>query len=119
MLFVCLVLLTCAGQGGNMGISDAVKQEITQGLLERHGADKGVAIAASCRFFDFETCEEIDIRGQNVRCVWVLCMTRAVYSVAHLSSTSPPPHEPHTTRCNSWRTTTFSRCAQASADSSA
>ena len=67
MLFVCLVLLTCAGQRGIVGISDAVKREITQGLLERHGADKGVAIAASCRFYDFETCEGIKVAFQRVR----------------------------------------------------
>ena len=67
MLFVCLVLLTCAGQKGNMGISDAVKQEITQGLQEGHGADKGVSIAASCCFYDFETCEGIDVSNLNVR----------------------------------------------------
>ena len=64
VLFVCLVLLTCAGQGG---ISVAVKQEITQGLQEGHGSDKGVAIAASCRFFDFETCEEINLYHSGVR----------------------------------------------------
>ena len=67
MLFVCLVLLTCAGQRSNLGISDAVKREITQGLLEGHGADKGVAIAASCSFYDFETCEEITVSYSRVR----------------------------------------------------
>ncbi len=66
MLFVCLVLLTCAGQEGNLYISDAVKQEITQVLLEGHGADKGVSIAASCCFFDFETCEEIKVSYSGV-----------------------------------------------------
>ena len=67
MLFVCLVLLTCAGQKDNDDISDAVKREITQGLQEGHGSDKGVAIAASCRFYDFETCEEIKVAFQRVR----------------------------------------------------
>ncbi len=67
MLFVCLVLLTCAGQKGNEDISDAVKREITQGLQEGHGADKGVAIAALCRFYDFETCEEITVSKSRVR----------------------------------------------------
>ena len=67
MLFVCLVLLTCAGQEGNEGISDAVKREITQGLQEGHGSDKGVAIAASCRFYDFETCEGINVSRSSVR----------------------------------------------------
>ncbi len=62
-----LLLLTCVEQRGNKCISYAVQQEITQGLLERHGADKGVAVAASCRFFDFETCEEIDLRQSDVR----------------------------------------------------
>ena len=56
-----LLLLTCDEQYGNDDISDAVKREITQGLQERHGADKGVAIGASCLFFDFETCEKINL----------------------------------------------------------
>ena len=52
---------------GNESMSDAVKREITQGLQERHGADKGVAIGSSCRFYDFETCEDIDVLNSNVR----------------------------------------------------
>ena len=67
LLLVRLLLLTCVEQRGNKCISYAVQQEITQGLLERHGADKGVAVAASCRFFDFETCEKIGLRCSNVR----------------------------------------------------
>ena len=66
MLFVCLVLLTCAGQKGNEGISNAVRREITQGLQEGHGADKGVTIAALCCFYDFETCEEITVSKLRV-----------------------------------------------------
>ena len=54
-------------QGGNGDMSVAVKREITQGLQEGHGADKGVAIGASCLFFDFETCEKIYFRFSNVR----------------------------------------------------
>ena len=67
LLLVRLLLLTCDEQRGNDDMSDAVKREITQVLQEGHGADKGVAVAASCRFFDFETCEEIDLRRSNVR----------------------------------------------------
>ena len=67
LLLVRLLLLTCDEQYGNRDISDAVKREITQGLQERHGADKGVAIGASCLFFDFETCEEIGLYRENVR----------------------------------------------------
>jgi len=69
-----LVLLTCAGQNGNEVISDAVKREITQGLQERHGADKGVSIHqdASCRFYDFETCEEIKVSHSIVDMVRLL-----------------------------------------------
>ena len=67
LLLVRLLLLTCDEQGGNDDISDAVKREVTQGLQEGHGADKGVAIGASCRFFDFETCEKIDLDRSNVR----------------------------------------------------
>ena len=67
LLLVRLLLLTCDEQGGNDDMSDAVKREVTQGLQEGHGADKGVAIGAFCLFFDFETCEEIEIRRSNVR----------------------------------------------------
>ena len=67
LFLVRLLLLTCVEQGGNEDMSDAVKREITQGLQEGHGADKGIAVAASCRFFDFETCEEIKLIHSNVR----------------------------------------------------
>ena len=67
LLLVRLLLLTRVEQDGNAGMSDAVKREITQGLQEGHGADKGVAVAASCRFFDFETCEKIDLAYSYVR----------------------------------------------------
>jgi hypothetical protein len=53
--------------GYNDNISIAVKQEITQGLLERHGSDNGVTIGCSCCFYDFETCEEIKASRSIVR----------------------------------------------------
>ena len=56
-----MVVVTGGEQKDNRGISDAVKREITQGLVEGHGADKGVAVAGTCVFFDFETCEGIDL----------------------------------------------------------
>ena len=64
-----MLFLTGGEQGSNEGISEAVKREITQGLQERHGLDKGIAIAHTCAFFDFETCEEIDLKGKSVRCI--------------------------------------------------
>ena len=67
LLLVRLLLLTCDEQGGNDDMSFAVKREVTQGLQEGHGADKGVAIGAFCLFFDFETCEEIYLLSSNVR----------------------------------------------------
>ena len=67
LLLVRLLLLTCVEQARNEDMSDAVKREITQGLQEGHGADKGIAVAASCRFFDFETCELIVLIESNVR----------------------------------------------------
>ena len=69
LLLVRLLLLTRVEQHGNEDMSDAVKREITQGLQEGHGADKGVAITvpSSCLFFDFETCEEISLEFSNVR----------------------------------------------------
>ena len=62
-----IVVVTGGEQSGNEGISDAVKREITQGLVEGHGADKGSA--AACVFYDFETCEGIDLQHKNVRCM--------------------------------------------------
>ena len=69
LLLVRLLLLTCMEQYDNDNMSDAVKREITQGLQEGHGADKGVAITtvSRCRFFDFETCETIDLSKKKVR----------------------------------------------------
>jgi hypothetical protein len=67
LLLVRLLLLTCDEQYYNYDMSDAVKREVTQVLQEGHGADKGVAIGASCLFFDFETCETINLRVSNVR----------------------------------------------------
>ena len=64
---VVVVVVTGGEQSGNEGISDAVKREITQGLQEGHGADKGSA--AACVFYDFETCEGIDLRCKRVRCM--------------------------------------------------
>ena len=62
-----IVVVTGREQSGNKGISDAVKREITQGLVEGHGADKGSA--AACVFYDFETCEGINLQQKLVRCI--------------------------------------------------
>ncbi len=71
LFLVRLLLLTCVDQYGNKDMSEAVKREITQGLQEGHGADKGVAIyitaRSKCRFFECETCEAIDLDYTNVR----------------------------------------------------
>ena len=66
-----VVVVTGGEQSFNKGISDAVKREITQGLQEGHGADKGVAVAVAdtCVFFDFETCEGINLQSKSVRCM--------------------------------------------------
>ena len=61
-----LFVLTCTEQR-DTSIGDAVKREITQGLVEGHGADKGSATA--CVFYDFETCEGINLQGKHVRCM--------------------------------------------------
>ena len=63
-----LLFLTGGEQDGNKGMSEAVKREITQGLQEGHGLDKGIAIAGTCKFFDFET-EAIDLNNDGVRCI--------------------------------------------------
>ena len=68
MLFV----LTCTEQD-RTNIGDAVKREITQGLVERHGVDKGFAVKDMlCEFYHFETCKEIRLRGESVRCMCVV-----------------------------------------------
>ena len=64
---VVVVVVTGGEQSDNFRISDAVKREITQGLVEGNGADKGSA--AACVFFDFETCEGIDFQSKSVRCI--------------------------------------------------
>jgi hypothetical protein len=66
-----VVCLTCTEQSDTR-IGDAVKREITQGLVEGHGVDKGIAVAGTCAFYDFETCEEIDLSSQSVRCMCVV-----------------------------------------------
>ena len=64
-----LFVLTCTEQGDTR-IGDAVKREITQGLVEGHGVDKGIAVAGdSCAFYDFETCEDINLSIKRVRCI--------------------------------------------------
>jgi len=66
---VAIVVLTGGEQNYNDGMREAVKREITQGLQEGHGLDKGIAVADTCRFFDFETCERINLDGAHVRCI--------------------------------------------------
>ena len=65
-----VVVVTGGEQSGNEGISDAVKREIAQGLVEGHGVDKGIAVGKNtCAFFDFETCEVINLNEKHVRCI--------------------------------------------------
>ena len=64
-----IVVLTGGEQYRNYGVSEAVKRQITQGLQEGHGLDKGIAVAGTCKFFDFETCEEINLGYESVRCI--------------------------------------------------
>ena len=68
-----VVVVTGGEQSGNEGISDAVKREITQGLLERHGMDKGIAVAGVCTFYDFETCERIFLGDPFFFCTLHVC----------------------------------------------
>ena len=68
-MLLLLFVLTCTEQGCT-SIRDAVKREITQGLVEGHGADKGIAVAGTkVLFLDFETCEGIILYYQSVRCM--------------------------------------------------
>ena len=99
-----VVGLTCTEQSGT-SIGDAVKREITQGLVEGHGVDKGIVVTGSaCKFYDFETCKEIDLINQSVRCMCVVydaCRVQRRALVVNFPPLPPPPHGPHTTRCNS------------------
>ena len=90
LLLVRLLLLTCMEQYDNDNMSDAVKREITQGLQEGHGADKGVAIVgATCRIFDFETCENTDLNDSEVR---LLSLHDAACTMACNASRTCRPH---------------------------
>ena len=66
-----MIVVVTGGEQVRTCISDAVKREITQGLQEGHGMDKGIVVAGTCVLFDFETCEEIDLRNKSVRCMCV------------------------------------------------
>ena len=66
-----LFVLTCTEQRST-SIGDAVKREIGQGLVEGHGVDKGIAVAGVCEFYEFETCEKLDLYKQSVRCMCVV-----------------------------------------------
>jgi len=68
-LVVVIVVLTDEEQRHNECMSKAVKREITQGLQEGHGLDKGIVVAGTCTFFDFESCERIDLNQTSVRCM--------------------------------------------------
>ncbi len=67
-MWLLLFVLTCTEQDGT-SIGVAVKREITQGLVEGHGVDKGIAVVAACVFYDFETCEGINLQKKSVRCM--------------------------------------------------
>jgi hypothetical protein len=102
-LLLLLFVFTCTEQSGNI-IGDAVKREITQGLVEGHGVDKGIAVAGACAFYDFETCEEISLSNQMVRCmcgVFDVCRVQRCALVVDLPLLPTSSYEPHTTRCNS------------------
>jgi hypothetical protein len=73
---VVVIVVVTGGEQGRNSISNAVKREITQGLQEGHGMDKGIAVACTSQVqffdfktFDFETCEEIDLSYKSVRCM--------------------------------------------------
>ena len=83
--------MTCTEQRGT-SIGDAVKREIRQGLVERHGVDKGIAITDTCKFFDFETCEEINFN--EVRCMCVMYDACRVYHCALVVDLHQPPPPP-------------------------
>jgi hypothetical protein len=86
---VRLLLLTCVEQDYNIEMSDAVKREITQGLQEGHGADKGVAVGQT--FFDF-SCVEIILSCKNVRLLSRrFMMLRCLRCAPRLPSASSPP----------------------------
>ncbi len=67
---VVVVQLFLTGGEQAENTRDDLKRDITKGLQKGHGLDKGIAIAGTCKFFDFETCEEIVLRVMSsVRCI--------------------------------------------------
>ena len=64
-----MVVVVTGGEQFSNSISDAVKREIAQGLQEGHGMDKGIAVADKSVFYDFETCEGIELQYTSVRCM--------------------------------------------------
>ena len=90
---VVAVCLTCTEQR-DTSIGDAVKREIRQGLVEGHGVDKGIAISDTCKFFDFETCEEINLYSNEVRCMCVMYDACRVYHRALVVDLHNPPPSP-------------------------
>ncbi len=88
-----LFVLTCTEQNCT-SIGDAVKREITQGLVEGHGVDKGIAVAGVCEFYDFETREEIFLGSESVRCMCVVYDACRVQRCALVVDTPPPPSPP-------------------------
>ena len=85
--------LTCTEQD-DTSIRDAVKREITQGLVEGHGVDKGIAVAGVCEFYEFETCLEIRLCDATVRCMCVVCDACRVSRCALVVDLAPIPPPP-------------------------
>jgi hypothetical protein len=77
------MILTFAEQDLD-GISEPAKREINKFILERHGEDNGVAIAF--KFFDFETCDAIDLCWAKVTWLRWLCVASVL-----ISFFDPPP----------------------------
>ena len=92
-MLLLLFVLTCTEQYGT-SIGYTVKREITQGLAEGHGVDKGITLADTCAFYDFETCEKIDLSEQSVRCMCVVYDACRVLRCAIVVDLSPHPLPP-------------------------
>lgn len=88
-VFAVIAILTRAGKDQDKRKIPIGTSEIAEGLLQRHGVDNGIVIECgeSCRFYCFETCEEIDLHQRRVR-------VRHFYICPPVNALSPP-HERH------------------------
>ena len=91
LLFSFDSVLIYLSQDDNKDISMSAKREISESLQLGHGADKGISIAGSCQFFEFETCGQIDLSNEEVFFMTFEEDSCDSTNAAHMSWTCSPP----------------------------